>query len=257
MSSGRSPTPAPKPCFTPSSLLHRSSFTRPCHARPAAREVRHAQYARQGRQVVRAGSLEDAKKKARSPYDNIPDMNQRYIAELAWAERKFGPQVVRKNITKEAQKSILRPEGVVVPRIPETRPVAEGEEGEVDLSGYRRLRRQLIGDTLFVGALGTCAAWGIGDLKVVLSYLVGVAGSFVYLLLLSRSVDRLADGARGGQPGADALQPARVAILVLLVLATAKNKDTLDVLPVLFGFFTYKIATLLPLLSGEAFEGIQ
>lgn len=210
--------------------------------------------------TISANSLEESKRKARSPYDNIPDLNQQYLAELNWAERKYGPKRMRKDIVKEAQKSILRPKGARAGQMPslEASSTASDEgadETEPDLSQYSAIRNKLLGDTLFLGALGLCASWGLGTIKDVQSFGVGLLGSLVYVYLLSRSVDRMADAVRqSGMFKGDALQPARIAILVLLVIASAKNSEYLSVLPVLFGFFTYKVATLVPLLTGEAFD---
>lgn len=210
------------------------------------------------RATISANSLEESKKRAKSQYDNIPDLNQQYIAELGWVERKYGRERLNKEVVKEAQKSILRPDGPSAPaRKKKTEVEAYGFEGtgESDTSQYDKIRNELLANTIFVGVLGLCAAWGFGTVKEVQSFAVGLAGSVAYVYLLSRSVDQMATAAREtGMQSGDALQPARVAILVLLVIASAKNSDTLSVLPVLFGFFTYKVATLLPLLTGEAFE---
>lgn len=210
------------------------------------------------RYIISANSLEESKRRARSQYDNIPDLNQQYIAELGWVERKYGRQRVKKDIGKEAQKSILRTDGQAAPQersIEEAAEERDGSNEEVDLSQYNAIRNQLLSNTIFVGALGICVAWGLGTLKEVQSFAVGLLGSIGYVYLLSRSVDRMAFAAREtGNPTGDALQPARIAILVLLIIASAKNGDKLSVLPVLFGFFTYKVATLIPLLTGEAFE---
>lgn len=220
-------------------------------------EIRHARSAPERRRTISANSLEESKRRAKSQYDNILDLNQQYIAELSWVERKYGRQRLKKDIVKEAQKSILRPDGAFRPRQPAvSKPLAENEEAEdVDLSQYSTIRDQVFANTAFVGALGICVAWGFGSVKDVQSFAVGLLGAFAYVYLLSRSVDRLAETAREtGGPAADALQPARIAILLLLVIVSAKNSDNLSVLPVLFGFFSYKLATLIPLLTGEAFE---
>lgn len=205
--------------------------------------------------ITSANSLEDSKRGAKSQYDNIPDLNQQYIAELNWVERKYGPDRLEKDIVKEAQKSILRPPGASSAFASKTTTPATPNGEEADLSQYRALRNQLLGNTVFLGCIGLCIIWSTGTLRDVQSFGVGLLGSVAYVYLLSRSVDRLADAAREtGRQAGDALQPARVAILVLLVVASAKNSERLAVLPVLFGFFTYKVASLVPLITGEAFE---
>eukprot|EP00177_Eucheuma_denticulatum_P007485 GFKZ01013628.1.p1 GENE.GFKZ01013628.1~~GFKZ01013628.1.p1 ORF type:complete len:256 (+),score=21.78 GFKZ01013628.1:120-887(+) len=205
--------------------------------------------------ITSANSLEDSKRGAKSQYDNIPDLNQQYLAELNWVERKYGPDRLKKDIVKEAQKSILRPPGATAAVPPTATTTATPNSGQADLSQYTTLRNQLLGNTAFLGCIGLCIIWSTGTLRDVQSFGVGLLGSIAYVYLLSRSVDRLADAAREtGRQGGDALQPARIAILVLLVVASAKNSERLAVLPVLFGFFTYKAASLVPLLTGEAFE---
>ncbi|CAN8076518.1 unnamed protein product [Agarophyton chilense] len=221
------------------------------------------------RQTVQANSLEDSKRRAKSQYDNIPDLNQQYLAELSWVERKYGAQRVRKDASKEAQRSILQSDKVAISKASgrrravetvetvETAETAETKSGglEAGLRQYEALRRKLIGDTLLVGTLGLCAIWTVGGIKEVQSFAVGMAGSVAYVTLLARSVDRLGESAReGGSSVGDSLQPARVAILALLVIASAKNSHVVSVLPVLVGFFSYKVALLIPLLTGEAFD---
>lgn len=222
--------------------------------------INHFRAAKRCRTTISANSLEESKRRARSQYDNIPDLNQRYISELSRAERKYGPGRMKKDISKEVQTSILRPEGAVIRRpgsasksSQTSSQPATGDKRNLD--GYISVRNQLIGNTMFLGAMGLCGMWGIGSLKQVTSFGVGLLGSLAYVVLLSRSVDRLADGAKeSGMQAGDALQPARVALIAILLIGAAKNGDKLEVLPVLFGFFTYKLATLVPLLTGEAFE---
>lgn len=208
------------------------------------------------RQTVRSSSLEDSKRRAKSSYDNIPDLNEQYISELAWIERKYGGnRPGAKNIIEEAKKSIVvsdsRPTTLSVSSLSSSPPSTEG-----DLTEYKKIKNRLLNDTLFMGGLGLCGAWYVGDLKIVTSFALGAALSVAYVLLLSRSVDRMADAAKaqGGGGVADPLQAARVGLLAVTVIGAAKNSDKLSVLPVIFGFFTYKLATLLPLLTGEAFE---
>eukprot|EP00178_Gracilaria_changii_P021534 TRINITY_DN63953_c0_g1_i1.p1 TRINITY_DN63953_c0_g1~~TRINITY_DN63953_c0_g1_i1.p1 ORF type:complete len:259 (+),score=35.24 TRINITY_DN63953_c0_g1_i1:140-916(+) len=212
------------------------------------------------RQAVQANSLEDSKRRAKSQYDNIPDLNQQYLAELRWVEQKYGPERMTKDIVKEAQRSILRSDRQSGTRQSSSVDIAEaaareGYDSEADLEQYKALRNKLLGDTIFVGALGLCAIWTLGGIKEVQSFAVGLLGSVAYVSLLSRSVDRLGESARqNGRGTADSLQPARIAILALLVIASAKNSQYVSVLPVLAGFFTYKVAVLIPLITGEAFD---
>ena len=207
---------------------------------------------------LQANALEDSKRRAKSAWDNIPDLNERYIYELQEIERKYGPKTLKKDVAKERGKSILAPPASSV-RAARKREILRPEytvarESKESLEGYQRLRFKLLSDTAFLGTLGCCVVWSIGTLKAVGSYGLGVGASLVYLTLLSRSVDRLADAAKNEQGGADGLKPARIALLCLMFVAVGKNRQNFDILPVVMGFLTYKVATIIPLITGEAFE---
>lgn len=210
------------------------------------------------RQSPQASSLEDSKRRARSKYDNIPDLNEQYIAELGWIERKYGPdRLGGKNLLREAQNSIIVKDNGSIKR-------GAGSDGKdpqnelqvkPDLSEYQTVRNRLLGDTLFVGALGICTTWTVGDLRDVTSFALGVVVAIAYVSLLARSVERMADAAREtGRAMGDPLQAARVGLFVVTVIGAARNANRFSVLAVILGFLTYKIASLLPLLTGEAFE---
>ncbi len=78
-------------------------------------------------------------------------------------------------------------------------------------------------------------------LKIALNYLLGGAGSVVYLRMLSKDVEKL-----GRQQ--QSLSKTRLAILVgLIILATQWNQ--LQILPIFLGFLTYKAALILYVLK--------
>lgn len=208
------------------------------------------------RWTPKASSLDDSKRRSRSKYDNIPDFNERYIAELAWVERNYGPKsLLGKDIAKEAQKSILADDSRSRTNTPPATVANTGTKVSVNLTGYIKVRQRLLGDTLFVGALGLCATWAVGQMRDVASFAVGIFAAVVYVWLLSRSVDRMAESARQfGRGGGDPLQAARVALFAILIIGTARNVDQFSVVSVILGFLSYKVATLLPLLTGEAFQ---
>lgn len=228
--------------------------------RLAVRQRRATTVSAKRRLTPTASSLEDSKRRARSNYDNIPDLNEQYIAELAWVERNYGPKSLRgKDVAKEAQKSILADSSRSASSLRNQRTsVATGNtENEVvaDLGSYIDVRQRLFGDTLFVGALGLCTTWAVGEMRDVVSFAVGIGAALVYIWLLSRSVDRMAETARQtGRGGGDPLQAARVALFAILIIGTARNADRFSVVSVILGFLSYKAATILPLLTGEAFE---
>lgn len=214
------------------------------------------------RTVIRASSLDDAKRNARSSYDNIPDLNERYIAELGWIERKYGAKKLgNKNIIQEAQRSISiesgRPSNQSTTAQSAVAESTADQDGNFvsDLGTYLNIRNRLLADTLFVSALGICGAWFVGDLRDVTSFALGTASAVAYVWMLARSVDRMAEAAKQNGFGAvDPLQAARVALLAITVVGSAKHTDRFSVVAVILGFLSYKVATLLPLLTGEEFE---
>jgi hypothetical protein len=60
---------------------------------------------------------------------------------------------------------------------------------------------------------------------------------------VNRFVETL--GSSGGGRAAGGGGPARLALVVVLVLVCGKNKDTLEVVPAVAGFLTYQLTTLL------------
>lgn len=196
----------------------------------------------------RCSSLEDSKKSARSPYDNIPDLNQLYLQELRRARMEQGLS----DSVSEISSSILRKDGVRAPkRTTGNTEILDEAAAKVarerSLLAFRRLRAKLLGDTAFLGTLQCCAAWAMGSTNTAASVALGVAASMAYVILLSRGVERTT---RAGDP----LAPARKAILALVVVGAARHRESFQVIPVLLGFFSYKLATLLPLVTGEAFD---
>lgn len=150
-----------------------------------------------------------------------------YAAELAAAERKYGPRGRRKTAIRDASAQ--------------------------SLAAYESLRTRLASDTAFVAALDVCAAWAFGTPTAAASAAVGGAGAMAYVFLLTRGVDKIADGARAGGGGGDG-QAARILVLVVLVALVGKSGGRLTMIPAILGFFSYKVAVILPLISGEAFE---
>lgn len=102
---------------------------------------------------------------------------------------------------------------------------------------FFHLRQRMFRLTLIITAaagLFTVLAW---DLRTCLSLLVGAAAGILYLLLLSRSVERL--GRRSNTFG-----KAHLAIPVLLVMMALRLQG-LDCVPAFLGFLLYKPAILL------------
>lgn len=230
-----------------------------CNKLLSTNKRHHISTTQQKRQTIKASSLEDSKRRAKSNYDNIPDLNQQYIRELAWIERKYGrDRLGNKKVIREASRSILAPSSPGQ-RIEEQEEQEEQDGNEVtdgDLKPYVKIKNRLLMDTLFVGSLGICITWFLGDVREVISFTTGLGLAIAYVALLARSVDKMADAAKqnGGAAVIDPLQAARVSLFVLAVVGAAKNTSTFSVVSVMLGFLTYKLGTLLPLLTGEAFD---
>ncbi|KAK9150518.1 hypothetical protein Syun_008827 [Stephania yunnanensis] len=115
---------------------------------------------------------------------------------------------------------------------------------------YFKLKKKLQIWTLGIGGIGVVSAYVSYSPEVAASFGAGLFGSLVYIRMLGNSVDSLADGAKGLVKGA-AAQP-RLLVPVALVMIYNRWNDILvpnygfmhlDLIPMLVGFFTYKIAT--------------
>eukprot|EP00629_Pelagomonadales_sp_RCC1024_P008932 CAMPEP_0119266070 /NCGR_PEP_ID=MMETSP1329-20130426/4689_1 /TAXON_ID=114041 /ORGANISM="Genus nov. species nov., Strain RCC1024" /LENGTH=224 /DNA_ID=CAMNT_0007265933 /DNA_START=90 /DNA_END=764 /DNA_ORIENTATION=- len=108
---------------------------------------------------------------------------------------------------------------------------------------YQSRSSLVLGDHFFLGGLLGAALWRLTALKAAESYLLGVLFGGAYLYLLSRYVGSLGEtsleGAKEGGIG-----QARFAIVALLIGIAGKQRESLDLLPMLGGFFTYQAATL-------------
>ncbi len=105
------------------------------------------------------------------------------------------------------------------------------------MAEFFRLRQRVLRLTLSVtigAGLFTVLIW---DLRTCLSLLAGAAAGIFYLLLLSRSVERLGKGS-------NKLGKVHLAIPALLVILALRLQG-LDFLPACLGFLLYKPAILL------------
>ncbi|KAL5731179.1 hypothetical protein ACHQM5_003934 [Ranunculus cassubicifolius] len=115
---------------------------------------------------------------------------------------------------------------------------------------YLKLKRKLLNLTLGIGGVGVVSAYVSYSPETSLSFGAGFIGSLVYIRMLGNSVDGMADGARGMIKGA--ISSPRLLVPVALVLIYSRWNGIavpkyglmhLDLIPMLLGFFTYKIAT--------------
>lgn len=119
---------------------------------------------------------------------------------------------------------------------------AEIKAREVAL--YEEGRNVVVGDHFFLGFLAVAALWRFASLKAIESYGLGVAFGGAYLYLLARYVGSIGEASlEGAKEGG--IGQARFAIVGLLVAIAGKNRDAVDFIPLLVGFFSYQAATLL------------
>jgi ATP synthase protein I len=137
----------------------------------------------------------------------------------------------------------------------------EGEEERIaaraaDLVRYDTLKAELFGFTAGLAGVTTVAVGALYTGEAAASYAVGAAGGLVYLRLLSRSVDSTSGGAKGvGDVVEGTLGSQRLLVPAVLVagwnrwnaLGAPVTGIELQIAPILAGFFTYKIATLVQL----------
>lgn len=115
---------------------------------------------------------------------------------------------------------------------------------------YFKLKRKLQTLTLGIGGVGVVSAYISYSPEIAASFAAGFVGSLVYIRMLGNSVDGISDGARGLLKGA--ISQPRLLVPVALVMiynrwngiiAPEYGLMHLDLIPMLVGFFTYKIAT--------------
>ncbi|CAI0555146.1 unnamed protein product [Linum tenue] len=115
---------------------------------------------------------------------------------------------------------------------------------------YFKLKEKLQLLTLGIGGVGLVSAYVSYSTEIAASFGVGLMGSFIYMRMLGNSVDSMADGAKGFVKGA-AAQPRLLVPAALVMIYNRWNFIVvpqygymhLQLIPMLVGFFTYKIAT--------------
>lgn len=126
-----------------------------------------------------------------------------------------------------------------------------------DLAAYEQLKSDLTGLTAGLAVVTGAALGALYGEEVAVSYGVGAAGGLLYLRLLSRSVDSTKAGS--AQSAGEVLEGTvgGQRLLVPAILVAGWNRWNafaapavgleLQIAPILAGFFTYKLATLIQL----------
>ncbi|KAI7744527.1 hypothetical protein M8C21_014591 [Ambrosia artemisiifolia] len=115
---------------------------------------------------------------------------------------------------------------------------------------YVKLKNKMQILTLAIGGVGLVSAYVSYTPEIAASYGAGLIGSLVYMRMLGNSIDGMADGARGVIKGAIG-QPRLLVPVALVMIYNRWNGIIvpeyglmhLELIPMLVGFFTYKIAT--------------
>ncbi|KAL7586971.1 hypothetical protein Lser_V15G40723 [Lactuca serriola] len=115
---------------------------------------------------------------------------------------------------------------------------------------YTKLKSKLQILTLAIGGVGLVSAYISYTPEIAASYGAGFVGSLVYMRMLGNSIDGMADGARGVLKAAIG-QPRLMVPVALVMIYNRWNGIVvpeyglmhLELIPMLVGFFTYKIAT--------------
>ncbi|RCV26696.1 hypothetical protein SEVIR_5G270000v4 [Setaria viridis] len=115
---------------------------------------------------------------------------------------------------------------------------------------YLKLKQRLQLLTLGIGGVGVVSAYVSYSPEIAVSFGAGLIGSLVYLRMLGTSVDSLAGGT-GETVKSAAAQPRLLIPVVLVMMYNRWNGILvpdygfmhLELIPMLVGFFTYKIAT--------------
>ncbi|GAV60163.1 hypothetical protein CFOL_v3_03694 [Cephalotus follicularis] len=115
---------------------------------------------------------------------------------------------------------------------------------------YFKLKNKLQLLTLGIGGVGLVSAYVSYTPEIAASFGAGFLGSLVYLRMLGSSMDSMAGGARGLIKGAIG-QPRLLVPVVLVMIYNRWNGILvpeygcmqLQLIPMLVGFFTYKVAT--------------
>ncbi|GLT61135.1 hypothetical protein SLA2020_338600 [Shorea laevis] len=129
---------------------------------------------------------------------------------------------------------------------------------------YFKLRKKLQTLTLGIGGVGLVSSYVSYSPEIAASFGAGLLGSLAYMRMLGSSVDSMADGAKGLVKGA-AAQPRLLVPVVLVMIYNRWNGILvpqygfmhLELIPMLVGFFTYKIATFVQAIEEALTVGKQ
>ncbi|KAJ4821583.1 ATP synthase protein I-related protein [Rhynchospora pubera] len=117
---------------------------------------------------------------------------------------------------------------------------------------YNKLKEKLQILTLGIGGIGVVSAYFSYSPEIAASFGAGLAGSLMYLRMLGRTVDSMASSSGGLMRGAVG-QPRLLVPIALVMIYNRWNEILvpqyglmhLELIPMLVGFFTYKVSTFI------------
>ncbi|GIL73195.1 hypothetical protein Vretimale_4637 [Volvox reticuliferus] len=174
------------------------------------------------------------------------------IAAATTAPRanKTVPVFTRKEAARLGRVSKSMARTAVVVEVPEL-DAEKARLAEAERKRYDQLKLEQQIWTLTFSAAGFVMTYVSYSQDVAVSYVVGALGGFAYLRLLSKSVDAV--GADGVQSGVNSIT-SQPRLLIPIILGLGYNRFNqlyseqlgvhLELLPMLVGFFTYKLAVI-------------
>ncbi|MDJ0701830.1 MAG: ATP synthase subunit I [Leptolyngbyaceae cyanobacterium MO_188.B28] len=109
-------------------------------------------------------------------------------------------------------------------------------EPDSSMQEYAQLQRELLMATLVIAGIVFFSTWIFYTLNTALNYVIGACTGVVYLKLLARNVEQL--GREKEKVG-----KSQLALFVGLIIV-ASQLDQLQIIPIFFGFLTYKAAVI-------------
>ncbi|EFJ50401.1 hypothetical protein VOLCADRAFT_88973 [Volvox carteri f. nagariensis] len=163
---------------------------------------------------------------------------------------KVVPVFTRKEAARLGRVSKSMARTAVVVEVPEL-DAEKARQAELERQQYEQLKVEQQVWTLAFSVAGFTMTYVSYSMDVAVSYVVGALGGFAYLRLLSKSVDAV--GADGVQSGVNSIT-SQPRLLIPIILGLGYNRFNqlyseqlgvhLELLPMLVGFFTYKLAVI-------------
>ncbi|CAI9754919.1 unnamed protein product [Fraxinus pennsylvanica] len=202
--------------------------------------------------VMSLDSLEiDLSKELTAPSRSAVEPQVEEIQSNSIASRKWRPAPTRRELEKWDRATKAATGGSEVMFRESKRPRGDPEVlAAQSREQYYKLKNKLQFLTLGIGGIGVISAYCSYSPEIAASYGAGFLGSLAYMRMLGNTVDSMADGAKGLIKGAIG-QPRLLVPVVLVMLYNRWNGILvpdygfmhLELIPMLVGFFTYKIAT--------------